>query len=104
MASKKKALKVGLPNTHKDWSRVKEGLQKIAEKHAVGLDAFERILELNDRWELVHPPFKALRRVLSEGNHVTEEHFCETLLPWIAKKALQVEVLFKDVDFELPVG
>ena len=95
---------VSLPNIGKEWSKVKDDLKKLAKKKVVGLDAFEAIYKANDRWMNVAVPFNVLRRVLQDGTHVTEEFFCESLLPWIAGKALQVEQLFKETKHKLPVS
>ena len=93
-----------LPNTQDHWKELKVGLAKLAEKKVKGLEAFEKILSENDHWESVSTPFSLLRQLLSRDTHFTEEYFCETLLPWIADKALQVEELFKDSRYKLPVS
>ena len=94
---------VELPNIQDHWKDLKVGLASLAEKKVTGLEAFEKILSENDHWESVSTPFHLLRQVLSRDGHFSEEYFCETLLPWIANKALQVEVLFKDNGYKLPV-
>jgi hypothetical protein len=95
---------VELPNIQDHWKDLKVGLTNLAEKKVKGLDAFEKILSENDHWESVSTPFSLLRQILSRDAHFTEEYFCETLLPWIADKALQVEELFKDSGYKLPVS
>ena len=95
---------VELPNIQDHWKSLKPGLVNLAEKKVKGLEAFEGILSENDHWESVSTPFSMLRKVLSSDGHFTEEYFCETLLPWIAGKALQVEELFKESGFKLPVS
>lgn len=92
-----------LPSTYKEWPKIAKDLKNLAEKKVRGVDAFEGICAEHDRWEQVRTPFSLLRRVLSDGTHVTEEFFCDSLLPWIAGKALKVEELFKDTDHQLPV-
>lgn len=93
-----------LPNTASEWPGVRGGLQKLAEKKVRGVEELEAFFERNDRYKVIHPPFNVLRRVLGEADHVTEEFFAETLLPWIAKKALQVEELFQEYGYKLPVS
>ena len=96
---------IRLPNTYQEWEKIRDGLKKLAEKRERGLDAFEAIYKGEiDRWERAVPPFALLRRVLTDASHMTEEFFCERLLPWLASKALQVEELFKDCDYKLPVS
>ena len=98
-------LSIRLPNTYKEWEKIRHGLKKLAEKRERGLDTFEAIYKNEiDPWDSARPPFGLLRRVLSDGSHMTEEFFCERLLPWLASKALQVEELFKDCDYKLPVS
>ena len=92
-----------LPNAQDHWENLKVGLTDLAEKRVKGLEALEKIVCENDHWETISAPFTQLRRVLAEDKHFTEEYFCEKLLPWIAGKALQVEVLFKDAP-RLPVS
>ena len=95
---------VELPNTQDHWKVLKTGLANLAEKKVKGLEAFEKLLSESDHWESVSTPFSLLRQVLSRDEHFSEEYFCETLLPWIAGKALQVEELFKDSGYKLPVS
>lgn len=95
---------VELPNIQDHWKVLKPGLKNLAEKRVKGLEAFEKILSENDHWESISTPFSLLRQVLSSDGHFTEEYFCETLLPWIAGKALQVDELFKDSGHKLPVS
>ena len=102
--SSARATLVNLPSTYKQWPEIKDDLTNLAEKKLRGVDAFEDVCKKHDRWEPIKPPFSLLRRVLSDGSHVTEEFFCETLLPWIAGKALQVEELFKDANQQIPVS
>ena len=92
-----------LPSTYKEWPKIAKDLKNLAEKKVRGVDAFEGICAEHDRWEQVRTPFSLLRRVLSDGTHITEEFFCDSLLPWIAGKALKVEELFNDTDHQLPV-
>ena len=97
---------VKLPNTQDHWKDLKVELANLAEKKVKGLEAFEKVLSENDHWQSVSTPFTLLRQVLSRDQHFSEEYFCETLLPWIANKALQVEKLFKDSvsGYKLPVS
>ena len=93
-----------LPCKYKEWPNIAKDLKNLAEKQVRGIDAFEDICAKHDRWEQVRRPFSLLQRVLSaDGTHVTKEFFCESLLPWIAGKALKVEELFKDTNQQLPV-
>lgn len=94
---------VELPNTQERWKNLKVGLTNVAEKKIKGLEAFEKFVCENDLWESTSAPFSLLRKVLAHDKHFTEEFFCETLLPWIAGKALQVEELFKNGS-RLPVS
>jgi len=102
--AKSRAKLVNLPSTYKQWPEIKDDLRNLAEMKLRGVGAFEEVCKKHDRWEQVKTPFSLLRRILSDGTHVTEEFFCETLLPWIAGKALQVEELFKDANQQLPVS
>ncbi len=95
---------LSLPNTRPEWSKLREGLQKLAEKQVRGVEELEAFIEGNDRWSVIHPPFDVLRRVLKDADHVSSEFFAETLLPWVAKKALQVEELFKEQGHKIPVS
>ena len=103
MAVSQSTGRLDLPSKYKEWPKIAEDLKKLAEKKVRGVDAFEDICAKHDRWEQVRRPFSLLRRVLSDDTHVTKEFFCESLLPWIAGKALKVEELFKDTDQQLPV-
>ncbi len=94
---------VSLPNTRPEWSNLRVGLKNLAEKRVRGVEEFEAFIESNDPYQVIHPPFNVLRRVLKDADHVSEEFFAESLLPWIAKKALQVEELFQDCNHKLPV-
>lgn len=102
--AKSRAKLVNLPSTYKQWPEIKDDLRNLAKKKLRGVGAFEEVCKKHDRWEQVNPPFSLLRRILSDGTHVTEEFFCEILLPWIAGKALQVEELFKDANQQLQVS
>ncbi len=95
---------VSLPNTRPEWSNLRVGLKNLAEKRVRGVEEFEAFIESNDPYKVIHPPFNVLRRALKDADHVSEEFFAESLLPWIAKKALQVEELFQDCNHKLPVS
>ncbi len=92
-----------LPNTYPSWKDLRKDLESLQRKEVVGIPALEDILKKNDRWENIHPPFNLLNNVLKKDAHFTTEYFCETLLPWLAGKALQVQELFADQDFKIPV-
>ena len=94
---------IHLPCTYNEWPKLKTDLCNLAEKKITGLDAFDEILKENDRWENIHLPHALLRRVLKEDKVFTQEYFCETLMPWIAGKAVQVEELFKESEYRLMV-
>ena len=107
-AQRQSTSRLDLPSKYKEWPNIAKDLKSLAvaekKSHGVSLDAFEVICAEHDRGEQVRRPFSLLKRVLrSDGTHVTEEFFCESLLPWIAGKALKVEELFKDTDQQLPV-
>ena len=95
---------VELPNTQEHWLKLRVGLTDLAEKKVKGLEVLEEILAENDHGQAISTPLSLLRKVLSDGSHFTEEVFCETLLPWIAGKALQVEELFKESGYKLPAS
>ena len=70
------------------------------------LEEFEKLylqLEFTATRALRTPKFATLRAVLKKAEHITESHFLDTLLPWIAGKALEVEELFQPQDSKLPV-
>lgn len=94
---------VELPNAQERWKNLKVGLTDLAEKKVKGLEAFEQFVCENDDRKFISAPFSLLRMVVANDKHFTEELFCETLLPWIANKALQVEELF-DNETKLPVS
>lgn len=85
-----------LPSSQERWESLEVGLKELAEKKVKGLEAFERFVCENDHWDSISAPFSLLRKVLADDKYFTEEFFCETLLPWIAGKAVQVEQLFND--------
>ena len=91
---------IRLPNTYDSWPKIKEDLSALSMKTRKGLDPFERALERDgESVELA-----LLKKVLTKAVYVTEEQFYETLMPWIAGKALQVETLFKETDYKIQVG
>lgn len=89
-----------LPNAQERWKNLKVGLTDLAKKKVKGVEAFEQFVRENDDQK---SPFSLLRMVVANDKHFTEEFFCETLLPWIASKALQVEELF-DKGTRLPAS
>lgn len=95
---------VRLPVLYDTWPQLKDDLNLLASKDIRGIVGFEEVLQRNDRWENVQLPMTLLRNVLKEeGKVCTLEHFCNVLMPWIAKTALQVEDLFKDSGYKLQV-
>lgn len=70
------------------------------------VEEFEKLylqLEFTGDRALRTPKFATLRAVLKAAEHITESHFLNTLLPWIAGKALEVEELFRAQGHKLPV-
>lgn len=94
---------VYLPATYESWPNLRADLKALASKERKGIGALEEVLERNDRWGGARPPMSLLRHVLKEGKVVSGEHFCEILLPWLAKKALQVEDLFSNSEYKIKV-
>ncbi len=92
-----------LPPLYESWPKLKGDLNALAAKDIQGISSFEEVLEKNDRWKNVHLPCNLLRGVLKDGIHFSTEHFCDTLLPWVAQKALDVEKLFKESEYKLKV-
>lgn len=90
-----------LPVLYKNWSRVKNDLQGLADKTATpgGLHALEKLLEANEGGEV---SLSLLNKVLTQDQ--IAEHFSDVRLPWLATKALQVEELFKDSGHRIKVG
>ena len=101
-----------LPNTLETWPKARETLRRIRDGEAKDVDTFEKLYALNESPTITRaraaatPQFVpvALRRVLRDGDHVSERHFLDTLLPWVAGKALDVEQLFLEHNHQLPVN
>ena len=98
---------IRLPNTFEAWPRVSENLLKIRGGQVRDVQEFEELytqLECSPkRAEDAKPNFATLRRVLKDANHISERHFLDTLLPWIAGKALEVGDLFTAQGHEISV-
>lgn len=95
---------IHLPVLYENWPKIKADLKALADKDIKGISRFEEVLQRNDRWENVKVPCNLLRNVLEEERFFSTEHFSDTLLPWLAQKALDVEQLFKESDNKLKVG
>ena len=93
-----------LPVLYKSWPELKLDFSSLADKTLKGIDGFEEVVKKNDRWENINTPFNLLRRVLEEEEFFSTDHFCDTLLPWLARKALDVEDLFKDSEYKITVS
>lgn len=93
---------IPLPNTYDAWSSFKNDLEAL-ENEAAGVEALESILKRHDRWENVQIPLGLVHRVLKSDDHFTAERFSNVLLPWLASKALQLQELFENFDYKLPV-
>lgn len=92
-----------LPHVRDGWADARAKLQALADKTARGLDALEHAFSLECDWQSVSTPLATLRGALSDASHVTEEVFCEALLPWLARTALSVEDLFVGSEGKLQV-
>ena len=94
-----------LPNKLDSWAKVSENLRKIVQGEVRDVEGFERVYTSIESYrpKISEPKFAGLRRLLRDGLHVSERHFLDTLLPWIASKALEVESLFRDQNYQLPV-
>ena len=94
-----------LPNKLDSWARVSDNLRRIVQGGVQNVADFETAYTCIEsfRPKLAEPKLEGLRRVLRDGRHVSERHFLDTLLPWIAGKALEVEDLFRDQNHQLPV-
>ena len=102
----RKAENIRLPNTLETWTQVCEVLKTISEGKVRSVEDFEdvypKLFTTSKRYG--HPKFASLRRVLKDAEYVSESHFLDTLLPWMARKALEVEELFKSQDHKLRVS
>ena len=96
---------IDLPNRLDSWAKVSETLRKIVQGEAKDVEGFETLYASaeSSRSEYAGSKLEGLRRVLRDGQHVSERHFLDTLLPWIAGKALEVDSLFKDQNNQIPV-
>ena len=94
---------ISLPNTYPSWKDLQQDLESLEKKEIKGLEGLEVILKRHDRWENIHPPFKLLNDVLQKDRHFTTQYFNDILLPWLAKKALQVQELFEAQNFKILV-
>lgn len=102
--AKKREEFVLLPVLYESWPKLKADLKALAAKDITGISSFEEVLEKNDRWENVGVPCELLRKVLREERFFSTEHFSDTLLPWLAQKALDVEHLFQDSEYKIKVS
>ena len=99
-----------LPNTLETWPKARETLRRIRDGEAKDVDTFEKLYAQNESPTITRaraaatPKFLSLRRVLRDGDHVSERQFLDTLLPWVAGKALDVEQLFLEHNHQLPVN
>ena len=106
MAEKSLEKTISLPNTFETWPKVSANLRSIQDGQVHDVEEFEKLylqLEFTAARALRTPKFATLRSVLKKAEHVTESHFLDTLLPWIAGKALEVDELFQAQGSELPV-
>ena len=98
---------IALPNTFETWPKVSENLRKIREGQVRDVEEFEKLyiqLEVGSkRAKDAKPTFATLRRALKDADAISEPHFFDTLLPWIAGKALEVDDLFKAQGHEILV-
>lgn len=86
-----------LPHGHSQWSIVRGKLQKVADKTLQGLDAIGDVILVSPEWGLdKRPLLNVLNRALGQGSHYNKEEFGEDILPYIAKRALEVETLFPE--------
>ena len=68
------------------------------------MEALESILKRHDRWENIQLPLELVRRVLKSDDHFTAERFSDVLLPWLTRKALQINELFENFGYKLLVS
>ena len=97
---------IALPNTFETWPKVSENLRRIRGGQVRDVQEFEKLytqLEVGKRTKDAELNFATLRRVLKDANAISERHFLDTLLPWIAGKALEVDDLFQAQGHEIPV-
>ncbi len=94
-----------LPVKYRTWPVLRDSLGSLANKDSRGVDALSDILIKDTKIKRkASNDLTLLRSVLKEGAYdITEEHFDDLLLPWLAKKALEVKDLFEDTDHKLPV-
>lgn len=104
MAEKERST-ISLPNTYSSWAKVSENLRKIQEGRVREVHQFEELYPLLEfsRESDADPKFATLRHVLNDAEHITERHFLDTLLPWIARKALEVDELFRSRGHQISV-
>ena len=91
---------VQLPNLHSRWPKLQSGLRTIRAVEKNDLGNLEAYFQDNE----IAKNLTILKKVIADGIHITEVHFLNVLLPWLADMALQVEVLFKEVNYKLPVS
>lgn len=78
------------------WGDVQDRLKKLANGIDKGLDAYATTVQHTPYWVAENPPMlTVLKKALDEGDYFTRESFCEEILPFVAKKVLEMDSLFK---------
>lgn len=91
--------RISLPNTYTTWPKLCDHLRALSGKSAKGPEAFQQTLERDGE----NIALALLEKVLGKAQYISDDHFYETLLPWLASKALQVESLFEESNYTILV-
>ena len=95
-----------LPHSLNEWPSVKAKLQAVADKVTVGsLEAIGEVVMASPYWGLNQPPLlNTLNKTLSSGTHYNKETFFGDILPYIARRAMEVETYFPEKTIQVSPG
>ena len=87
-----------LPHSHEQWPKVRDRLKLLSEKKTVGsLKAMGDVVLASPYWGLDRPPMlNVLNKTLSDGTHYNKEEFFDEILPYISRRAMEVESYFPE--------
>jgi poly(ADP-ribose) glycohydrolase len=94
--------KYTLPHGEAKWSQIKDQLEKLSNGTVKGVQGLREVIAISPQWANPNPPIlNTLGKVLNDGEHWNIEEFGDDILPYIAKRAMEVETLFPEKTIDL---
>ena len=91
---------IALPSTYDAWPEIRGHLAALSSRTKRGPEGFQCVLERGGEGVALD----LLDKVLDKAEYITGERFYDELLPWIAEKALEVDLLFKESNDKILVS